>query len=89
MGKPQQPGAYFGPIIGDSAKMQGLLSQLRRVATTYVPVLLVGENNTGKSLAAHVIHELSSQHKDPFTKINCGFTSNDGVIGKLFGKGHI
>jgi len=49
----------------------------------------MGEKGTGKSLAAHVIHELSSQHKDPFTKINCGFTSNDGVIGKLFGKGHI
>jgi len=58
------------------------------VAVTDVHVLLRGEKGTVMSLAAHVIHELSPRHKDPFTEINCGFTPDDGVIGNaLLGKG--
>jgi len=80
MRTPQQPEAYVDTMVGNSAKMQKLLAQIRRVAVTDVPVLLMGEKGTGKNFAAHVIHELSPRHKDPFTKINCGFTFNDGVI---------
>jgi len=46
------------------------------------------KKGTRKSLAAHVIHELSPRHKNSFTEINRGFTSSDGVIGNaLFGRG--
>ena len=71
----EQPKAYADKMWGTSPKMQELLAQIRKVAVTAVPVLLVGEKGTGKSLATRIIHELSPRHSDPFTKINC----NDGT----------
>jgi len=89
MNTPRLPKMVVDTMLGKSRKMAELLFQIHRVAATDVPVLLVGEKGTGKSLAAHVIHELSPRQGGPFTKINSGFTANEGVIGELLiGKGH-
>ena len=39
-----------GDVIGFNAKMQEMLSTVRKVATTDVPVLITGESGTGRSL---------------------------------------
>jgi len=84
MNTSQQPEVNFG----NSVKMQKLLAQIRRVAVTDVPVLLVGEKGTGKNFAAHVINELSPRHKNLFTEVNCSLTRDVGIIGNaLLGKG--
>ncbi len=83
MNRLEQPKAYVDKMLGNSPKMQELLAQIRRVAVTDVPVLLMGEKGTGTGLAACIIHELSSRHKDPFTRINCGFTPKDDLISAL------
>ena len=76
----EQPEACVDKMLGNSPKMQELLSRMRRVAVTDLPVLLVGEKGTGRSLAARIIHELSSRHKDPFTRMDCSVTPADALI---------
>ncbi len=86
----EQPEADVDGMLGNSLKMQQLVAQIRRVAVTDIPVLLVGEKGTGRSLAARTMHQLSSQHEGPFTRIDCGFTSKDDLIGaELFGPGQL
>jgi DNA-binding NtrC family response regulator len=50
-------------MIGVSAQMQRLYSVVRQASSYLYPVLITGENGTGKKLAAQTIHSLS-QRKD-------------------------
>jgi len=79
----EQSEPYVDRILGNSPKMQELLTQIRKVAVADVPVLLVGEKGTGRSLTARIIHELSSRRKDPFTRIKCDFTPEDDLVSAL------
>ena len=46
-------------LIGDSAPMVSLRALIQRAAPSDMPVLILGENGTGKELVARAIHELS------------------------------
>ena len=62
----------FGHLLGSSPPMQALYDKIARVAPTSATVLLIGENGTGKELAARTIHDLSKRKRAPFLAINCG-----------------
>src|SRR5688572_8246258 len=49
-------GAAEPTMIGESSAMQAVLGMARRVATADAGVLTTGENGTGKSLLARLIH---------------------------------
>ena len=58
-------------LVGASPLMSGLRLQVERIARSAAPVLLSGENGTGKKLVAHIIHQQSSRADKPFIGINC------------------
>ncbi|MCX7565380.1 sigma-54 dependent transcriptional regulator [Sulfitobacter sp. F26169L] len=54
------------PLVGKSAVMQSLYRMIARVMNADLPVLILGENGTGKSLIARAIHDLSDRRAQPF-----------------------
>ncbi len=75
----------FEGMLGDSPQMGEVYERIRKVATTEVPVLVVGQSGTGKELAAHAIHSLSSRKDGPFVVINCGAIPENLMESELFG----
>ena len=55
----------FEGIIGHSAALTSVLTQLELVAPTDTTVLIQGETGTGKELMARAIHQLSSARRTP------------------------
>ena len=46
-------------LIGKSAKLAKLVTQIKKLATVRSPVLLIGENGTGKATVAEILHAAS------------------------------
>ena len=72
-------------LIGDSAPMAALRKLTERAAPSDLPVLILGENGTGKELVARAIHELSPRRGEPFVKMNCAAVPSELVESELFG----
>lgn len=65
----------FDPIdrlLGQSPAIARVRGMLKTMAANDLPLLLTGENGTGKDLAASVAHELSRRRDKPFVAVNCG-----------------
>ena len=58
-------------LIGDAPPMRNLRALIERAAPSDVPILVLGENGTGKELVARAIHELSPRRGQPFVRMNC------------------
>ena len=65
--------------------MHAVLDTAARVAVTDAPVLLTGENGTGKSMLARAIHRQSPRAADPFVVTNCPTLSEELLASELFG----
>ena len=74
-----------GGIIGQCPEMQAIFNTIRKVATTNVPIIITGENGTGKELVARAIHEMSLRKNGPFIPINCGAIPDNLLEPELFG----
>jgi NtrC-family two-component system response regulator AlgB len=68
-----------------SPAMKQLLELIGKAAHHDVPVLLRGENGTGKSLLARRIHQLSDRRDKPFVVVNCPTLSEELLASELFG----
>jgi two-component system response regulator HydG len=75
----------FAGVIGNSAAMQEVLRQLRRVADTDATVLLLGETGTGKDLVARAIHNNSPRKNKHFATLNCAAPNENLIEDELFG----
>ena len=53
-------------ILGQSPSMQQIYKQVASAAESDLPVLIEGEQGTGKSLVASMIHRLSRRSTDPY-----------------------
>jgi DNA-binding NtrC family response regulator len=72
-------------LIGDSPPMERLRRLVERAAPSDMPILVLGENGTGKELVARAVHELSPRRKQPFVKLNCAAIPAELVESELFG----
>jgi DNA-binding NtrC family response regulator len=72
-------------LLGVSAAIREVLEQVRQVAATGVPVLVLGETGTGKELVARALHEQSPRRDRPFVAVNCGSIPEPLLEAELFG----
>ncbi len=75
----------FEDIIGESAAMNMVLSQLELVADSDANVLITGETGTGKELVARALHRLSDRKDSTFVKLNCAAIPSELLESELFG----
>lgn len=72
-------------LLGSSAPMNALRTQVRRFADTPFPVLVQGESGSGKELVAGMLHSYSDRREAPFRTINCAAFTPDLLAAQLFG----
>jgi transcriptional regulator with GAF, ATPase, and Fis domain len=72
-------------IIGADYGLRAVMDQIRQVAPTNSPVLILGETGTGKELVASTIHQSSPRRRGPFIKVNCGAIPPTLMDSELFG----
>lgn len=73
-------------LIGKSTKLTKLVAQVKKLATVRTPVLLIGENGTGKSSVAEILHAASGAPETALVRIDCSLSSEanfrDGLLGQ-------
>lgn len=72
-------------LVGESAPIARLRSDIQRVADLDVPVLIRGQSGTGKELVARAIHQLSPRRHKPMVAVNLGAIPPSLAISELFG----
>jgi len=72
-------------FVAASPTMRKLRAQAELLAQVSAPVLISGENGSGKELAARLIHKLSVRSGFRFLKINCATLPGDVLETELFG----
>lgn len=74
-----------GGIIGKSERLTEVLKTVERVAATDAPVLILGENGTGKEMIANAVHINSQRCKEPFIMVNLGGVPQSLFESEMFG----
>lgn len=72
-------------MIGVSDHLAEVVKMILKCAPLKIPVLIRGENGTGKEKVARAIHENSSTPNGPFVAVNCGAIPGDLIESELFG----
>jgi DNA-binding NtrC family response regulator len=72
-------------MVCRSTAMTHLLRMADRIAASSLPILITGENGTGKSLLANYIHQRSPRSHAPFISINMGAISETTFESEMFG----
>jgi two-component system response regulator HydG len=75
----------FEGVVGNSPRMQKVLRDLRAYAPTDATVLILGENGTGKELAARALHANSRRKAKPFVVMNCAALNENLLDDEMFG----
>ncbi len=73
------------PLIGSSPAMARVHSLIGRTAPTEANVLILGENGTGKELAARALHQQSRRAKGPMVTVDLGAITAELIDSELFG----
>lgn len=74
--------------MGNSAAIQGLQTEVERVARTDFSVLVTGESGTGKELVSQALHVRSLRGggaAKPFVAVDCGAIAESLIESELFG----
>jgi len=75
----------YGELKGRSKTIQDVFSLLLLLREQDLPVLIIGENGTGKELVARIIHRQSSRSARPFIALNCAAFQDTLIESLLFG----
>ncbi len=72
-------------IFGHSTALISIRHKVQKVLQTDVPILIQGENGTGKGLLAQYIHSRSAFSSGAFVKVNCAAIPGALLESELFG----
>lgn len=72
-------------LVGQSAAIRELRSEIRMLARVDTPVLILGETGTGKEVVARALHELSSRAAKEFVPVHCAAVNSGTFESDLFG----
>jgi len=72
-------------LIGKSDAVQKLRDEMEKAAPTNAPVLIYGEDGTGKELVARLIHQQSPRKNKRFIQINFAAIPDELIEIELFG----
>jgi transcriptional regulator with GAF, ATPase, and Fis domain len=75
----------FGELIGQSAALRHIVSQIDLVAPTEASVLILGDTGTGKELVAREIHRRSPRRDRPLVRVNCASIPKELFESEFFG----
>ncbi len=75
----------FGALVGHSAALKHIVSQIDLVAPTEASVLILGETGTGKELVAHEIHHRGARKDGPLVRVNCASVPRELFESEFFG----
>lgn len=78
-------GEWRAKIVARSQLMEDRLSLANRAAHSDMPVLLTGENGTGKELLARAIHAASPRRDKPFAVVRCENAREETMEAELLG----
>jgi formate hydrogenlyase transcriptional activator len=77
--------SMYEDIVGSSAPLHRVLSQISKVAPSDSTVLILGETGTGKELIARAIHKRSRRSSRAFIAVNCAAIPPSLIASELFG----
>lgn len=72
-------------LVGNNPTVLKLREQIKSFSTSDHPVLILGEEGTGKKLVAKLVHELSGRKNKPYVSFNCGNVPEEILEAELFG----
>ena len=76
--------SFFGGIVwGHSPAMLTLRRLVACLASTDIPILIIGESGTGKRMLALEVHSLSDRRDEPFITVNCRSLAQGNMSGHL------
>ncbi|MHC4224124.1 MAG: sigma 54-interacting transcriptional regulator, partial [Planctomycetota bacterium] len=75
----------FDQITARSVAMQSVVREAKRFAGSELPVLLTGENGTGKEMVAKAVHYTSPRQSMAFVAVNCAAFPESLLEAELFG----
>ena len=73
------------PMLGDSGAMRSVHRMIERAAPTDANVLILGENGTGKELAARALHQHSARRDEVFMSVDLGAITESLFESEVFG----
>jgi len=76
---------YPDLMVGTSAVLEKVRSEIARLADSDSTVLITGESGTGKELIARAIHAQSHRAEKPFIKVDCAALAEGVLESELFG----
>jgi two-component system, NtrC family, response regulator HydG len=77
--------ATLDDFVSSDPPMQACLERARMAARTDLPVLILGESGTGKTVLARAIHNSSERAGAPFVSFNAAALSETLIDSQLFG----
>jgi len=72
-------------FIGETEGIKALKEKIIKAAPSSAPVLITGENGTGKEIAARATHLNSLRKGEPFVAINCAAIPEELIESEIFG----
>lgn len=72
-------------LVGSSAPIKALRSQIDMAAKGSSRVLITGESGTGKELVARLLHGMGNRSDKPFIEVNCAAMPHELIESELFG----
>jgi two-component system, NtrC family, response regulator GlrR len=81
----QSERTQLGPLIGASAPMRELFSQLERIAPSDATILVEGETGSGKEGVVEAIHTISERADGPLIVVDCSAVPSNLIESELFG----